>query len=66
MMICHNKILLDGSNLPVSVSKFNIDTTKNPWYRIGFKKLVSPISTPRKSIVKGKGFEKPELHNCYI
>ena len=31
----HNKTLLDGSYLMVSVSKFGIDTTENPWYRIG-------------------------------
>ena len=35
--------MLDDLNLLVSVSKFGIDTTKNPWYRIDFKKLVSPI-----------------------
>ena len=27
--------VLYGSNLLVSVSKFGIDTTKNPWYPIG-------------------------------
>ena len=32
----------------VSVSKFGIDTTKNPWYRIDLKKLVSPIPSLRK------------------
>ena len=34
-ILCHNKTVLDGLNLLVSVSKFGIDTTKNPWYRIG-------------------------------
>ena len=33
--MCHNKNVLCNSNLPVSVSKFGIDTTKNRWYRIG-------------------------------
>ena len=33
-IMCHNKIVLYGSNVLVSVSKFHIDTTKNPWYRI--------------------------------
>ena len=35
MIMSHNKTLLDGSYLMVSVSKFGIDTTENPWYRIG-------------------------------
>ena len=35
MVLCHNKTVLDSLNLLVSVSKFGIDTTKNPWYRIG-------------------------------
>ena len=35
MVLYHNKTVLDGWNLLVSVSKFGIDTTKNPWYRIG-------------------------------
>ena len=34
-ILCHNKTVLDGLNLVVSVSKFGIDTTKNRWYRIG-------------------------------
>ena len=33
-MMSHNKNVLYGSNLLVSVSKFGIDTTKNQWYRI--------------------------------
>ena len=33
-MMSHNKNVLHGSNLLVSVSKFGIDTTKNQWYRI--------------------------------
>ena len=32
-ILCHNKTVLDGLNLVVSVSKFGIDTTKNRWYR---------------------------------
>ena len=44
-MMCRNKTSLDGSYLMVSVSKFGIDTTENPWYRIDLKKLVSPIPT---------------------
>ena len=35
--------LLDGLNLLVSVSKFGMDTSKNPWYGIDLKKLVLPI-----------------------
>ena len=35
MKMCHNKTLLDGSYLMVSVLKFGIDTTENAWYRIG-------------------------------
>ena len=35
--------MLHGLNLLVSLSKFNIDTTKNRWYRIDLKKLVSRI-----------------------
>ena len=34
-ILCHNKTVLHGLNLLVSVSKFGIDTTKNHWYRIG-------------------------------
>ena len=44
-ILCHNKTVLDISNLLVLVSKFGIDTTKNRWYRIDLKKLVSPIAT---------------------
>ena len=42
-ILCRNKIVLDGLNLLVSVSKFGIDTTKNRWYRIDLKMLASPI-----------------------
>ena len=35
MIMCHNNTLLDGSYILVSVSKFGINTTENPWYRIG-------------------------------
>ena len=41
--MCHNKIVLYGSNLLAPVLKFGIDTTKNPWYHIDLKKLVLPI-----------------------
>ena len=34
-ILCHNKTMLNGLNLLVSLSKFGIDTTKNPRYRIG-------------------------------
>ena len=34
-ILCHNKTVLYGFNLLVSVSKFGIATTKNRWYRIG-------------------------------
>ena len=43
-ILCHNKTVLHGLNLLVSLSKFSIDTTKNRWYRIDLKKLVSRIS----------------------
>ena len=39
------KLALDGLNILVSVSKYGIGITKNRWYRIDLKKLVSP--TPR-------------------
>ena len=45
----------DGSNLLASVSRFGIDATKNPWYRIGivsiWKKLVLPIPNSMMMIV---------------
>ena len=44
-ILCHNKTVLDGLTLLVSVSKFGIDTARNRWYRIDLKKLVSPIPT---------------------
>ena len=34
-IMCHNKTVLDGLNLLVSISKFGIDTTKNHCYRSG-------------------------------
>ena len=34
-ILCHNKTMLNGLNLLVSVSKFGIDTIKNRYYRIG-------------------------------
>ena len=47
-IICHKPCIARRSNLMVSVSKFGIDTTKNPWYRVDLKKLVSPIPSLRK------------------
>ena len=52
MILCHNRTVLDGLNLLVSVSKFGIDTTKNRWYRIGIVSiyLVSPIPNTNLNI----------------
>ena len=36
----------DGLNLLVLVSKFGIDTTKNPWYRIGIVSILKSWYRP--------------------
>ena len=41
--MCHNNCARRFKLTPISVSKFGVDTTKNPWYGIDLKKLVSPI-----------------------
>ena len=43
---CVNKTVPDGLNLLVSVSKFGIDTTKNPWYRIGIVSILKSWYRP--------------------
>ena len=39
---CQNKTVQDGLNVLVSVLKFSIDPTKNPWYRIGIISIAHP------------------------
>ena len=40
------KLVLDGLNILVSVSKCGSGITKSRWYRIDLKKLVSPPPPP--------------------
>ena len=49
------KLVLDGLNILVSVSKCGIDITKNRWYRIDLKKLVSPPPPPPPPPPPGNG-----------